>query len=514
MAASAASAADFRVIDLDLIEVPPLSGTYYVPNPLAVNSRGQVVGTYDGNSKAFLWSPFCDGAVSAGFTDLHGLVSSSGGDVSAAYDINDDGVIVGYFEDAGDRVVQVWDGSTGVISLSSHAIGSGVEAYGVNDESPPAITGRSRQGFCPGGSIDWQAFRLRNGSVTLLPGDCGNDVRNQAGVNDDRVVGSANDTCNPCPTVPGQPCVDGRSWTSGGIGWTGDDLDPIETDSYAEGFAINDDGRIVGISGESTTAPLNPTRFRPIFWNGPTASSFELPAPANDNVWAYGISEDRDAGGGVEYHIVGTNESADRALLWRGSGSSWTLDDLFVDPLGSNEWTSLVRATAVSTNGIIVGRGLRSGTVRAFVAVPFSSNCSGDVSGPAGSPDGQVDFTDLLAVLASWGETGSSADLAGDADLDGDVDFNDLLVVQTFWGTTSCEIGDGGGLCGSIATLENELAAIGLTLGQWDDYVDVLVNGTETEKNNWTCWFNRYYTQCTQCPRCSGPDPFLNGVGN
>lgn len=51
--------------------------------------------------------------------------------------------------------------------------------------------------------------------------------------------------------------------------------------------------------------------------------------------------------------------------------------------------------------------------------------CVEDIDG-----SGQVDFGDLLAILAAWGNAGGPADLDGS----GFVDFGDLLIVLGAWG--------------------------------------------------------------------------------
>jgi hypothetical protein len=55
-----------------------------------------------------------------------------------------------------------------------------------------------------------------------------------------------------------------------------------------------------------------------------------------------------------------------------------------------------------------------------------AETCPEDIDG-----DGEVDFNDLLILLASWGPCpGCPADI----DMDGEVDFNDLLLLLAAWG--------------------------------------------------------------------------------
>jgi hypothetical protein len=63
------------------------------------------------------------------------------------------------------------------------------------------------------------------------------------------------------------------------------------------------------------------------------------------------------------------------------------------------------------------------------VWVPPSVECPGDTNG-----DNVVNFTDLNAVLAAFGMTGSG--LAGDVNGDGIVNFTDLNIVLANFGNT------------------------------------------------------------------------------
>ena len=78
---------------------------------------------------------------------------------------------------------------------------------------------------------------------------------------------------------------------------------------------------------------------------------------------------------------------------------------------------SLTSGGAVFTNNEGV-----SGTVQPSGPLPCPADCS--------NGDGSVNVTDLLALLAAWGQVGSACDLAGDTT----VNVTDLLALLAAWG--------------------------------------------------------------------------------
>ena len=82
-------------------------------------------------------------------------------------------------------------------------------------------------------------------------------------------------------------------------------------------------------------------------------------------------------------------------------------------------------SVSVSGDTVVIGaeadddRGLNSGSAYVF-----------DLGSPDLDGSGSVDFADIEAVLAAWGNTGGPEDLDGS----GIVDFADILVVLTAWG--------------------------------------------------------------------------------
>jgi hypothetical protein len=91
-------------------------------------------------------------------------------------------------------------------------------------------------------------------------------------------------------------------------------------------------------------------------------------------------------------------------------------------------------------------------------------------------------------------------------DSDGTVNVSDLLILLGNWGT-----------CDGYPepsepplSISGEMAAAGLTMQAWDDYVDIMTGENERAKANWSCWMENYLSGCTTCPPCPGADPFIN----
>lgn len=510
IAVSQAAAQNYRIIELPLINGQ-------VPQPQGINIFGQVVGYYGspGDLKAFIFTPTDCGALSPGIHDLHAFTGLGSGSQSQAFDIGNQGLVVGNAQQFTAREGFTWSVNGGSVTTASYAPGSGtaeIEFLGVNDESPATVVGRSRSSInCLSGDENWGALRLLAGSGILdgYIGDRANDVRNGSGSND-RAVGISNIQCEPCPTMPGQTCFDGRSWTTPSS--AGDNLNnSIFFDGYAEGMAINDSNMIVGFAGEASGNPSMPTRFRPAFWQNSAATMVELPTgEPNHDIKAFGISQVL-AGG--EVRAAGQDLNLDRAIVWTRTGSSWSWAYADSSISTGSGWSRFRTAQAMNDYGWFTGLGVRNGSARAYIAIPKSFCFGADITGPNGSlalPDGVVDFNDLLLVLSSWGTTGAPETLAADVDHDGMVGFGDLLTVLSAWGPCTSEAGS---LCGSSLGLSDELSDMGLDMDDWSDYLNVLGNGTSAEIDNWTCWFERYYTQCVKCLPCPGIDPF-QGTGS
>ena len=150
-----------------------------------------------------------------------------------------------------------------------------------------------------------------------------------------------------------------------------------------------------------------------------------------------------DADGDGDMDIVMTAPDSDTpVILLRNDGAS---GGLLPSSLGGQTWSmqiinSVSDVAFLTSGGLspkdeeddwIVGGGSSTAFRGETVGVIEQSNillgsrCDADVSG-----DGEVNVTDLLAVIDQWGSTDSDADISGD----GIVNVTDLLEVVGNWG--------------------------------------------------------------------------------
>jgi hypothetical protein len=98
-----------------------------------------------------------------------------------------------------------------------------------------------------------------------------------------------------------------------------------------------------------------------------------------------------------------------------------------------------ISAAGPDVQTILVSAAANSG-VRAYTSVSVQRLCAADIA-PVGSPNGTVDVSDLLAVIAGWGPCANCvppsacpADIAPAGALDCQVNVTDLLAVIGAWG--------------------------------------------------------------------------------
>ena len=127
--------------------------------------------------------------------------------------------------------------------------------------------------------------------------------------------------------------------------------------------------------------------------------------------------------------------------------------------------------------------------------------CVGDTD-----DDGATNVNDLIDLLLCFGLPGTGTCAEEDINGDGVVNVLDLIDLLLDFG---CPVPIAG------QSLEEALEDAGLTMDDWDDFMDVMQTGTQEEKDNWHCWMTHYlschdpFGTCNPPPpNCPGSDPF------
>ncbi|HRQ76513.1 MAG TPA: hypothetical protein PK098_11405 [Phycisphaerales bacterium] len=91
------------------------------------------------------------------------------------------------------------------------------------------------------------------------------------------------------------------------------------------------------------------------------------------------------------------------------------------------------------------------------------------------------------------------------ADLNGDfrVDVQDLLILLANWGPCP-------GFDTAVLSLSDLLTEAGITQQQFNEFLEVMMSGSDRQKARWSCYFKNRVMQCVNCPQCIGTDPFAN----
>ena len=123
--------------------------------------------------------------------------------------------------------------------------------------------------------------------------------------------------------------------------------------------------------------------------------------------------------------------------------------------------------------------------------------------------DCAVNVNDLVDLLLCYGEPAVPDCEGEDVNGDGSVNVLDLVQLLLAFGDF-CSCAESGL---NSKSLEEELNEAGLTMDDWDEYMDVMLNGNNGEKKRYNCWMTHYLSECptiTCPPNCPGQDPFGN----
>ena len=491
---------------------------------MGINNRGEVVGAYlEGFSYSpLVWLP----ARNANYNDSAGLAPGTHAlpverPGFVANKINVNGFVVGKgVPSNGGTSSWLWnlnlalpDCGSLIESLSCSDCGTlhqhKEEALDINDDNPPVIVGSAWIQYSP---FEQRGFRMALGQAAeeLDPILSINVWTARAVSNTGFVVGNGTHSENGIEEC-GQPqdVLRAVAWDGGTI--LAENLSTLGT-SIAETFTVpegvnNASPEMIVGWGEDPNDLTLPCRHRALFWENAMAEPMALPfltvngQPLTEDAMQANAIADVFAGGTIE--AVGHSSGLQAGVLWRRVSNAWEAIDLnTIAPCGGAEWTNVSHAYDINACGWIAGRGmLTDGTPRIFVLIPVDA-CPGDITGSEVTyPDGKVNVNDLLGVIAKWATSDCVADITGDST----VNVSDLLAVINGWGTCACFPAQA-----AVESLSQELTNAGLTLGNWNEYLEVAVNGTQSQKELYNCWMQRLMSGCTSCPSCSGRNPFGN----
>ena len=528
-----ASAQEYRLtdlVDLGFVPNPDKDGT------LGINSDGEVVYGFDvaGQTHAFVWLPEPNYGLAAGFHDLSGQFGTQ--NPSIARDINVHGQVAGQVDGtrAGEGQAIVWDLPAGNFQLLGFlSDDSWSRAIAINDANPATVVGESEvDGFCPpsGGlpcvgvvpAVVVRSFRatLQNGAALSEFAPLESDDCNQSSLvrdvvllvpsGDLRAVGVS--TSQGLEVIPqcftllqcGEEPKDAANW--------GPDIEltSFDPERPSEGRGVNDEGKAVGWAYRTSPAPCF---ISAVFWETPGAP-FDLGLAQMPPMQAGEQSRAEAINNLAQPQVVGWNIDADLAILWEmNQGGTWTATDLnSLIPVCSQANELVVRqAHDINDDGWIItwGRVRNPDTGlferHAFLLTPVG-DCPEDVN-----RDGVVGVLDLIDLLMVFGLPCPVGQICWE-DVNNDCTVNVLDLIDLLLKfSTVCP----GSTANPPQSLEEALEDAGLTMDDWDDFMDVMQTGTQEEKDNWHCWMTHYlscHDPLGTCnpppPNCQGSDPF------
>jgi len=341
--ATSAATQTYTITDLGTLKGDNESSGFWI------NNSGEVVGCSDtetvygypcpglvSGQHAFLWTK------SGGMQDLGTL---SGGTVSAAQGINDDGLVVGYSNKEGDIATNFeavrWSATRVMSDLGTLSDGSSSSAFAINASGE--IAGDSFNGAGIVKVTRWMNDKISN--LDGLPG----------------AIFSAGLAINDDGEIAGESVYSyGPPFTSHAFRWTGSELVDLGTleggiTSIANG--MSNTGAVVGQSDGTSTGGL----WHAVKWN--TSNNIEdlgVLAGGTYSV-AFAINES-----GVVVGYGNLSDNAAHAMVWTSSNGMQDLNDLIPAHSG---WI-LVNANSINSSGQITGYGSKKGHNHAFLLTP------------------------------------------------------------------------------------------------------------------------------------------------
>jgi hypothetical protein len=221
----------------------------------------------------------------------------------------------------------------------------------------------------------------------------------------------------------------GTSWSA--VGTTGLTSTTVSSAVYAMEAWDDGSGPSLFVGGQSLNAVDGVAATGVARWDG--ANWHSVGGGSNGVVWDLKVFDD---GTGEALYAMGTFTLAggnpiNRIAKW--DGTTWSA----VGTGGGADGTVFCARQFDDGSGtsLYVGGGftsiggLAASRMARFEACDVKPCDPGDVN-----CDGHVNITDLLAVIASWGQTGPPGTIAADVNADGVVNIADLLFVIANWG--------------------------------------------------------------------------------
>ncbi|MBN1396190.1 MAG: DUF3466 family protein, partial [Pirellulales bacterium] len=375
---SAADAAPYYVAT----DLGYLSGTYSYSMAYGLNNNGEVVGVSrdtSGKFHAFLYS-------GGTMTDIGTL----GGDRSYAYDINDDGQVVGksYITGVSTYRAFLYDGTMNELTGPSGATYSIAEGVGEDGEvvGYAGISGRTN------------GFLYTDGGGYVNLGSLGSDPIAQTSGRDINTSGQITGHSSTGSQIHAFLYESGSMQDLGTLGG-----------SSSEGYALNDSGTVVGFSKNGSNYD------RAFVYAG--GSMQDLGTLGGNTSKAFDVNND-----GV---IVGeaNTGSANRAFVYTDD-AMYNLNDRIDSSLG---WT-LTTAQGINANGQICGYGTIGGKTHAYL---LTEALPGDAT-----LDGPVNLDDLGTLIDNYGTTSDATWMMGDFNDDEAVNLSDLGILIDNYGSS------------------------------------------------------------------------------
>lgn len=463
----------YHIVDLGALGFTPGENDIF-----GINNANQAVFTtvVAGKKHAMLYLPAAAYNLTAGVHDLHALAGPDiTGDESAAHDINEAGIVVGWAEIGSEQHAFVWRLDLPVhlfVDLGTFLAGDSSTAFAINNDTPfPIVVGDGnllfdcacadepppwndvvRRAFAlelkdPPDDLDIVALLDQDPGLSCHPGTWARDVKSLAGLT---VAGFSTVGTTDCDAPFG--CGAGNAATA----W----IDPVPGNNDGAGLAhldpahhfpffggtqsrgVSDTGALVGYG---YTAASSPCKQHAVYWdtaaaNPPLDLGVVGDLVADDQTVALRINnnDSPDTLQVVGYQLA----SPDLAFLWECDGAchllaNWSAKELDGTILHCSDFWSIRQAHDVNDNGwiISIADADPAGPLDLHAVILFPEQdcevcCLGDLD-----CDGDVGVKDLLILLGSWGPCPAPpATCLADLDCDGSVGVEDLLILLGEWG--------------------------------------------------------------------------------